>query len=502
MQRVSLSLYLLLLNYVLINLAGEFVDVRAKVYNRNDFPPHFIFGAGTSSYQVEGAAFEDGRKASIFDTFAHSGGCSTDGGNRIRCLSFLYLMVKTKTGGPVNPKGVEYYNNLINELVSHGIQPHVTLLHLDTPQALEDKYGGFLHHNIVEDFTAYADVCFREFGDRVQYWTSINEANIFIMGGYDSGDSPPGRCSLPFGRHCIKGNSTTEPYIAAHNVLLAHASAARLYRDKYKAKQHGFLGFSLYLYHFIPAENTTEDVMAAQRVYDFFIGLFMDPLTYGDYPAIVKKNAGRRIPAFTQNQSELVKGSSDFIGVNFYNVVSNKHTNLKPEARDYLSDMAAEWKFYNQSSDIRETDGLPALPWGLKGGLEYFKNVYGNPPIYIHENGQLTNHNVSVNDQSRIDYLQVLINGVLEAVRNGSNTKAYFVWSFIDLFEVLFSYSKSFGLYYVDFNDPNRPRYPKLSQKWYSGFLGGENVTVEDEAENKLTILGTSPNNMDDRFSS
>uniref|UniRef100_A0A803L9V2 Uncharacterized protein n=1 Tax=Chenopodium quinoa TaxID=63459 RepID=A0A803L9V2_CHEQI len=240
----SLYFSLLIICYFLINIAGKSVRVAAKVYNRYDFPPHFIFGSGTSSYQVEGAAFEDGRKASIFDTFAHSGRFGDGNGDIAADQYHMYkedVQLMAETGldayrfsiswsrlipdgrGPINPKGVEYYNNLINELISYGIQPHVTLLHLDTPQALEDEYGGFRDQRIVyvlsfpylcsdlfcckasdidaadcpnsEDFTAYADVCFREFGDRVQYWTTINEANIFVLGGYDTGDSPPGRCS-------------------------------------------------------------------------------------------------------------------------------------------------------------------------------------------------------------------------------------------------------------------------------------------------------------------
>ncbi|KAL2945393.1 putative beta-glucosidase 23, partial [Bienertia sinuspersici] len=194
------------------------------------------------------------------------------------------------------------------------------------------------------------------------------------------------------------------------------------------ARQNGFMGFSLYLYHFIPVRNTTEDVMAAQRAYDFFIGLYMDPLTKGDYPEIVKKNAGNRIPEFTKNQSELVKRSFDFIGT----LSQNRGITL------------VTW----QQNGYHE---LPTLPWGLQGGLE-----------------------------------------------NGSNTKAYFVWSFLDLFELLFTYKKSFGIYYVNFSDPNLPRYPKLSQRWYSGFLRGEDVTIDDAGnraeDDKLIIFGTTKN--------
>lgn len=253
-------LFILATSYQLISAA-------TKEINRHDFPPGFIFGSATSAYQVEGAAFEDGRKASIFDTFAHSGFYGEENGDVATDMYHRYkedvqLMVETGLDafrfsfswsrlipdgrGHVNPKGLQYYNNLINELISNGIQPHGTLMHLDLPQTLEDEYGGFLNRRIIEDFTAYADVCFREFGDRVPYWTTINEANIFIVGGYNNGNGPPGRCSFPFGQNnCTVGNSTTEPYIAAHNMLLAHASAAMLYKEKYQAKQQGHIGFSL-----------------------------------------------------------------------------------------------------------------------------------------------------------------------------------------------------------------------------------------------------------------
>ncbi|XP_016647167.1 PREDICTED: beta-glucosidase 11-like [Prunus mume] len=136
--------------------------------------------------------------------------------------------------GPVNPKGLQYYNNLIDQLISHGIQPHVTLHHSDLPQALDDEYGGWVSRKIVKDFTAYADVCFKNFGDRVLHWTTMNEPNVFVLGGYDSGFLPPQRCSIPFGLNCSRGNSSTEPYLATHNILLSHASAARLYKKNYQ----------------------------------------------------------------------------------------------------------------------------------------------------------------------------------------------------------------------------------------------------------------------------
>ncbi|KAK9756965.1 hypothetical protein RND81_01G132600 [Saponaria officinalis] len=422
--------------------------------------------------KVEGAAFEDGRTPSIFDTFAHSG--RTPGNANVTVDQYhkykedVELMAETGLDayrfsiswstlipngrGPVNPKGLEYYNNLIDALVSKGIQPHVILVHSDAPQMLEDEYGGFISPKIIDDFVAYADVCFREFGNRVLHWTTINEANIFVIGGYDTGDSPPCRCSFPFGRNCTTGNSTTEPYLAGHHLLLAHASATRLYKEKYHGKQRGVVGFSLYAFDFIPFTNTEVDVIAAQRSYDYFIGWFMQPLVHGEYPLVMRTNAGTRLPVFTRNETELIKGSFDFIGLNYYTVfrVKDNSISLTKEPRDFMADHASTWQYIN---DMIPFEGHPFLntPWGLQGVLEHFKQVYGNPPIVIHENGQISDHsgdyNTILNDQSRVEYLQAHIGALLDAVRNGSNAKGYFVWSFIDVYEIIFGTKYTFGLY-------------------------------------------------------
>ncbi|KAL8160679.1 hypothetical protein V2J09_002216 [Rumex salicifolius] len=351
---------LLLLVVVLNEIATGF---GATQYTRDDFPPDFIFGSGTSAYQVEGAANEDGRTPSIFDTFVHdenwkwgTGDVACDGYHKYK--EDIQLMVETGLDayrfsiswprlipygrGPINPKGLAFYNNFINELLNNGIQPHVTLLHVDVPQALEDEYGGFLSRKIIKDFVAFANVCFREFGDRVTHWSTINEANIFVLGGYNNGITPPRRCSYPFGFYCKGGNSTIEPYIAGHIALLAHASVVRLYRKIYQAKQHGFIGLGLFAYHFAPATNETEDLLAAKRANDFFLGWFMEPLLHGDYPEIMKQNVGKRLPEFNEDESKLVNRSFDFIGINHYTTLhaKNNPNSLLLEQRDLIADMA------------------------------------------------------------------------------------------------------------------------------------------------------------------
>ncbi|KAK7339903.1 hypothetical protein VNO77_20589 [Canavalia gladiata] len=426
----------------------------ADTLSRDEFPHDFVFGASTSAYQAEGAANEDGRKPSIWDTFAHAGnGNMYEGDGDIAYdqyhkykedvqlmanmgldayrFSISWSRVIPDGRGPVNPQGLQYYNNLINELISHGIQAHVILHHWDLPQTLEDEYGGWVSRKIVKDFITYADVCFREFGDRVKYWTTVNEGNVYAMEGYDLGVMPPRRCSPSFKTNCSRGNSSTEPYLVAHHMLLAHASAVRLYKEKYKDMQHGFIGFNLLTFGLIHQSNTSEDISSFQRAQDFLMGWFMNAFTFGDCPDIMKKRAGSRLPSFTQKESNVVRGSIDFLGINFYYsfYVKNSPDSLQNEDTDYAADMSVEME------------------------------------------RQQTPRNSSLNDWTRVKYLHAYVGSMLDALRSGLNIKGYFVWSFLDVFEILSGYESSFGLYYVDMNDPSLRRQPKLSAEWYSNFL-------------------------------
>ncbi|XP_038682799.1 beta-glucosidase 11-like isoform X1 [Tripterygium wilfordii] len=493
-SRPARMLYLLFFLVILLNIAVLVFGV--EHYSREDFPPGFVFGAGTSAYQVEGAAKEYGRTPSIWDTFLQKGNANETGD--VACDGYhkykedVQLMVDTgleayrfsiswsrlipNGRGRVNPKGLQYYNNLINELVKHGIEPHVTLHHHDLPQILEDEYGGWVNRKIVKDFTAYADVCFREFGDRISYWTTVNEPNIFSVFGYDLGGMGPGRCSSPFGKNCYSGNSSTEPYLVVHHILLAHASAARLYRNKYWGKQNGFIGISVLVLKYISATNSTEDVNAIQRAYDFFVGWVVHPLVYGDYPNIMKEVVGSRLPVFTNYELRLIKGSFDFLGVLHYCAayVKDNSRNQTSDVRDYSTDMGV--LVAPITHDNKSLYEFPARPWELQDVLEYFKQAYDNPPIYIHENGQQTKRISSLEDTSRVRYLHAYIGSVLDALRNGSNVRGYFAWSFLDLFEIMVGYSASYGLYYVDRDDLELRRYPKLSAYWYSHFLKRRSV--------------------------
>ncbi|KAK9096976.1 hypothetical protein Sjap_022473 [Stephania japonica] len=419
------------------------------INNRGDFPTGFVFGAGSSAYQIEGAAFEDGRKPSIWDTFTHAGKMVDKGTGDVTSDQYHHYKEDVKLmyemgldayrfsiswsrlipdgRGAVNPKGLTYYNNLINELVSYGIEPHVTLCHNDNPQSLQDEYGGYLSTKFIEDFAEYADVCFKEFGDRVKNWITFNEPNIQTFTGNDLGIFPPGRCSYPFGRNCSMGNSTTEPYLGAHNLLLAHAAAVKLYREKYQGAQRGQIGITILSYWVEPRTKSIKDIAAAQRMLDFHLGWFLDPLVYGDYPATMKKIVGSRLPLLTENDSELVKGSYDFIGLNHYLV------------------------FYVEDLPRTSTE-------------------YGSD--YILDMSIMPSYAQTMNDTGRIEFLQSYIGSVLLAMRSGSDVRGYFVWSFMDCFELIDGYRSHYGLYAVDFNDASRKRYPRRSAHWFSSFLG------------------------------
>ncbi|KAK3162262.1 hypothetical protein QOZ80_1BG0087510 [Eleusine coracana subsp. coracana] len=392
--------------------------------------------------------------------------------------------------GAVNPKGLQYYNNLIDELLRHGVQIHVMLYQLDLPQVLEDEYGGWLNPRIVEDFTAYADLCFREFGDRVMYWTTLDEVNIAAVGSYDTAQIPPARCSDPFGvTKCTVGNSSVEPYIAAHNMILAHASATRLYREKYQEKQKGVVGINIYTFWPYSLTNTTVDLEATKRCRDFYFGWILEPFVVGDYPLVMKKIVGSRLPSFTKVQSEAVRGALDFIGVNYYYSLYVNDRPLAKGVRDFTADMSLYYRGSRTDPPFGPSApmSVPIDPKGLQLLLEYLNEVNGDFPIYIQETGLATS-NGSLSDTDRVDYMKKHIGSTLTTIRNGTNVKGYFAWSFLDVFELLSGFKSQYGLYRVDFNDDALPRQARLSARWYSEFLQNKEFRVE---ENEINDAGS-----------
>lgn len=476
-------------------------------FNRSSFPSGFLFGVGSAAYQSEGAAFLDGRGPSIWDTFVrkhpekiwdHStGDVANDFYHRYKediklmkkigldsfrfSISWTRIFPKGKVSGGVNPLGVKFYNNLINELLSNGIKPLVTLLHYDPPQALDDLYGGLLSPKIINDYGDYVDFCFKTFGDRVKHWVTMNEPNGFAINGYNGGTFAPGRCSNYEG-NCTSGNSATEPYIAAHHMLLCHSAAVKIYRDKYQASQKGEIGITIVTHWWKPKFQTLASREAALRSLDFMFGWFANPIVHGDYPKVMRSLVGDRLPKFTEVESKQIKGSLDFLGLNYYTGYYTEDAPASSNAvnHSWTTDRLVTASTTNKNGTLigaaTDLDWLFVYPKGIRETLLYIKEKYNNPYIYITENGYAYGYNASVpiqearKDSARIRYHHDHLWYLLKAIKDGVKVKGYYAWSFWDDFEWDAGYTVGFGFTLVDVKD-NLKRYLKYSAYWYKMFL-------------------------------
>ncbi|CAL5015965.1 unnamed protein product [Urochloa decumbens] len=387
--------------------------------------------------------------------------------------------------GHVNPDGVAFYNDLIDALLQKGILPFVTISHYDIPQELETRYGGWLSPEIQKDFGYLAEVCFMMFGDRVKFWTTFNQPNLFLKFSYMDGWYPPGRCSQPFG-NCASGNSSIEPYIAGHNMILSHANAVSVYRKKYQEKQGGYIGISMCTRWYEPFRNTTVDILAVERALACSGPWFLDPIIFGDYPTEMRETLGPNLPEFTtQQKKELKNIKLDFVGLSHYTTLYMKDCIFSPCEIDPIDGDAKAFStgVGDDGVLIGEVTGSPffySVPQGMEQVVMYYKQRYNNMPIYITENGYAQASNSSMtardftNDTQRINYIRDYLTFLASAIRKGADVRGYFVWSLLDCFEWTSGYTQRLGLYHVDFKTLQRT--PKLSAKWFREFLKGSLV--------------------------
>ncbi|KAL9271971.1 Beta-glucosidase 6-like protein [Drosera capensis] len=505
-MRKPFALYVVVLVPVLVMSFGAAYGQDMNI-SRKSFPEGFVFGTASSAYQYEGAVKEDGRGPCIWDKFAHTFGKIIDFSNADIAndqyhlynedvglmkdmgmdayrFSISWSRIFPNGTGQINQAGIDHYNSLIDALLENGIQPYVTLYHWDLPQALEDRYNGWLSPQIIEDFAVYAETCFQKFGDKVKHWITLNEPHTVAIQGYDVGLFAPGRCSILLHLFCRAGNSATEPYIVGHNMLLSHATVVNIYRTKYQHIQGGSIGIALDVMWYEPLTNTTKDIEATQRAQDFQLGWFLDPMIFGDYPSSMKTRVGDRLPRFSAEETTSLKGSLDFVGINHYTTWYAKHNDTNIIGillNDSLADSGATTSPFGEGGkpigDKANAIWLYIVPRGMRSLMNYIKDRYGNPPVVITENGMDDGNYLflpikdAMKDEKRIKYHHDYLQSLLEAITlDGCNVKGYFAWSLLDNWEWAAGYTNRFGLYFVDYGDKTK-RYAKDSVQWFKNFL-------------------------------
>ncbi|XP_049791492.1 myrosinase 1-like [Schistocerca nitens] len=456
----------------------------------NTFPDGFLFGCATAAYQVEGAWNEDGKGESIWDHMLHEHpeyGNNGDNGD-VTCDSYhkykedvqmlkainadVYRfsiswsrILPTGDIDVINQPGIDYYNNLINELLDNGIQPVVTMYHWDLPQALQ-YLGGWPNGLIADYFVEYARVLFDNFGDRVKWWITFNEPGVFVSGYAEVGTAAPSQPAPGIG-----------DYLAIHTLLRAHGRVYRLYDQQYRATQNGSVGITLNIQNIEPASNSTEDLEAVDRYMQFEDGIFAHPIFSedGDYPAVVRQRVdanseaeGRprsRLPTFTQEEIEYLRGSADFFGLNHYRTyyAAAGETGPVPSKR---RDSGA----YTTSSDENN-------PAGLRKILNWITAEYPGYPIFVTENGY--GDSGGLNDTGRVEYLTNYLSALLEAINtDGVEVLGYTMWTLMDNMEWTSGFSIKMGLYEVDFDSVNKTRTPRLSAYAMSDIFGSKQLPV------------------------
>ena len=451
-----------------------------------NFPEDFVWGSATSAYQIEGGHNEGGKGPSIWDAFCKipgriknndSGDIALDHFHRYKDdiallasqgfkayrFSISWSRILPDGKGEVNEQGIAFYNDLINELLDHGITPWVTLYHWDLPLALQMENDGWLNRDIIEYFTQYARICFERFGDRVKNWITLNEPWVAAILGYGQGVFAPGR------------TSNREPYLAAHHLLLAHGNAVKAYREHF-ADQQGQIGITNNCDWREPLTKSKIDQAAAERALLFFLGWFADPIYLGDYPDVMKARLGDRLPEFTEAEKLLLKDSSDFFGLNHYTTMyASDEPNIDANSNVFGNGGLSEDQDVALSND--ESWPLTAfnwavVPWGCKELLKWINKRYHQPPIVITENGFACEDllvNGEVDDTDRLSYYKSYLEACHEAIAEGINLRGYFAWSLFDNFEWSSGYSVRFGINYIDYETLDR--IPKKSALWFTEII-------------------------------
>ena len=441
------------------------------------FPDGFLWGVATAAYQVEGAANEDGRGPSIWDTFCRTPGCVAMDANADvtadqyhRCKEDIGLMqwlgvkayrfsigwprVFPEGDGPANEKGFAYYDRLVDGLLAAGIEPWVTLFHWDLPQALEDRFGGWRSKETGKRFADYAGEFVGRFSDRVTHYFTINEFVCVSDNGYHAGVFAPGLMLSDRERNQVR-----------HNVLLAHGLGVSAMRAA--ARRDIRIGVAENVKACTPVFDSEEHVSAARKAMRIENGRFLTAMMEGEYPEEYLEAEGANAPEFTDEEMKLIGQPLDVLGINLYTPVYIRACAESPAGYAVMPNptayprMMPDWLFIGPSSGYW-VPRLLAENWDIKA-------------MYITENGcacpDSPLRDGQIHDTDRIMFLREYLTHMQRAAREGWPLKGYFHWSLLDNFEWNRGYAQRFGLFYVNYSSLERT--PKLSAEFYRRLVSG-----------------------------
>jgi beta-glucosidase len=435
-----------------------------------EFPKGFLWGSATASYQVEGATSEDGRGPSIWDTFSHTPGKVVENatgdvaddhyhrykedvqlmkslGVKTYRFSIAWPRVFPSGSGSPNPKGLDFYNRLVDELLANGITPFATLYHWDLPQPLQDNGGGWESRDTSKAFGDYAGYVAERLSDRVKNFFTINEFGAFVELGYRWGIHAPG-LKLPPGRF----NQTR------HHAVLGHGLAVQAIRAKAKAGTK--VGLAENMTICVPVMETSEHIEAATRAAREMNAPYMTVIQEGKYTDGYLKFAGADAPKFTPEDLKIISSPLDFAGINIYTP-----TYVRADSSPAGFALVPPPKSYPHMASVWLNIGPEALYWGPR----HVAKIWNVKEIYITENGcsstDIPATDGIVYDTDRVMYLRNYLSQLQRATADGIPVKGYFLWSLMDNFEWADGYTNRFGLHYVDY--ATQKRTPKLSARFY-----------------------------------
>jgi beta-glucosidase len=436
------------------------------------FPPTFLWGAATSSYQIEGAVNEDGRGRSIWDDFTMIPGKTHSDENgavtidhyhryaddialmaRLGLKSYRFSIAWPRIfpdgTGAINEAGLAFYDRLIDTLLAHNIEPAITIYHWDLPSTLYLK-GGWLNRATSYAFADYAEVVFKRYKDRVSIWQTLNEPWCSAFLGYGSGWHAPGHTNL------------AEALTASHYLLLGHGLALQRMRALASSK-HKF-GLTMLLSPVYSGNETPETARAVFQEDTFLNTWLCDPIFKGTYPAEIVRRLGGTLPIQTGDMAT-ISSPIDFLGVNYYTRVLLRGVEQNGEVQAQRIQPVPEACYTSMGWEI--------YPQGLTDLLVRLHQEYAPNAIYITENGSSFEDTVSedgkVHDPRRNEYLKLHLAACAEAIRKGVPVQGYYLWSIFDNFEWGEGYSKRFGIVYIDYK--TQERIIKDSGYWYASLI-------------------------------